>query len=171
MTLTVTAVVGNPKPGSRTRAMAEYVAHAVADGDGEVTVVELSELSTRLFDWSDEAVKSAVATVLASDVAVISTPTYKASYTGLLKSFLDRFGAGDLAGTVVIPLMVAAAPHHAMAVESQLKPVLAELGAVMPTPALALLDSQVDQLGEVLADWTAVSAPLVAAVCQALAAP
>lgn len=170
MALTVAVVVGNPKAGSRTARMAQYVARAVGGPDAEVTLIELSALGPGLFDWSDERVKAAVAAVLASDVAVIASPTYKASFTGLLKSFLDWFGAGQLSGTVVIPLMVAAAPQHALAVETQLKPVLAELGAVMPTSSLALLDSQTDSLDDALAGWTAVSAPLVSAVCSALAA-
>ena len=170
MALTVAVVVGNPKAASRTARMAQYVARAACGPEAEMTLIELSELTAGLFDWTDERVRSAVTAVLDSDVAVIASPTYKASYTGLLKSFLDWFGAGQLAGTVVIPLMVAAAPQHALAVDTQLKPVLGELGAVMPTSSLALLDSQSDSLDDVLADWTAVSAPLVSAMCSALAA-
>ena len=35
----------------------------------------------------------------AGELLVIATPTYKGTYTGLLKLFLDQFGASGLAGS------------------------------------------------------------------------
>ena len=61
---------------------------------------------------------------------VLATPTYKASYTGLLKLFLDVFPAGSLSSTVVMPLIVSGGPAHRHLGDLQLRPVLSELGAV-----------------------------------------
>jgi FMN reductase len=153
----VTAVVGNPRVQSRTRAVAEYVARAVAAvggaPDAEPTVVELAELGGDLFDWQSERVAAVVATVLESDLVVVASPTYKASYTGLLKAFLDRFGHDSLAGTVGVPLMVGGTPEHALAPEVHLRPVLVEIGLSQPTRALFVLESTVDQLDEVVGAW------------------
>ena len=71
---------------------------------------------------------------------IFGSPTYKATYTGLLKLFLDQFPPDGLGGIVAIPLMLGAGPAHALAPELHLKPVLAELGAVCPTPGLYLND-------------------------------
>ena len=60
---------------------------------------------------------------------VVASPTYKATYTGLLKSFLDRYGNNALAATTCVPLMTGAAPIHALAPEAYLRPLLVELGA------------------------------------------
>ena len=68
-----------------------------------------------------------VAEVGAADLVVVASPTYKATYTGLLKLFLDRFSTDGLRG-VAVPLMLGAGPAHALAPELSLRPVLAEIG-------------------------------------------
>jgi FMN reductase len=73
---------------------------------------------------------------------IVASPTYKASFTGVLKCFLDQFPTNGLAGVVAIPLMLGAGPRHALAPELTLKPVLVELGATCPTRAVYLLDSE-----------------------------
>jgi FMN reductase len=92
-------------------------------------------------DWTDAAVNDAIAAVRASDLVIVATPTYKASYTGLLKLFLDRISGGALAGVTAVPLMLGGHWRHSLAAELLLKPVLVELGASCPTRGLFLLDS------------------------------
>jgi FMN reductase len=91
--MTVTVVVGNPKPQSRTLAAANLVAQQLTGREPDV-VIDLTIFGAALLDWSDPHVSAAVATVTASELVVVASPTYKASYTGLLKLFLDRFGGG-----------------------------------------------------------------------------
>lgn len=133
-------VVGNPKPASRTRQAAELVVQRLTGAPPEA-VIELAELGPALLGWGDPAVEAAKRTVRDADLVVVASPTYKATYTGLLKLFLDQFGAGELHGTTAIALMLGASPHHALAGELTLKPVLSEIGCSCPTPALFLLDS------------------------------
>jgi FMN reductase len=98
------------------------------------------------------AVSDAVAAVSSADFLVVASPTYKASYTGVLKAFLDRFPSGGLAGSVAFPLMLGGAWQHALAPEVFLKPVLVELGALCPVRGLYLLESDyVDPSG--LDEW------------------
>lgn len=156
------AVIGNSKLHSRTRDAAERTLAAL--GVDEVTVLEVSELGPALLDWGDPAVKDAVAQVAGADVAVFASPTFKASYTGLLKLFLDQFaGQTGLANVVAIPLMLTAAPRHALAVEYQLRPVLSELGATLPTAPLSLIDSTYTDDG-VIEAWAERWAPVVRAL-------
>jgi FMN reductase len=161
-------VVGNPKPGSRTLTVAEAVAAAAADAAGlsgaERLSLYLVELGPELFDWSSERVRQAVDAVRHCTLAVVASPTYKASYTGLLKSFLDWFATTDLAGVTVVPVMVGAAPQHALAVEVHLRPVLVELGATMPTRGLYVMESQLESLDEVVGAWVAEAGPRLRAV-------
>jgi FMN reductase len=79
--------------------------------------------------------------VRSASLLIVASPTFKATYTGLLKLFLDQFGAGELTGVVGIPLMLGAAARHALAPELSLKPVLVEIGCSCPTSGLYLLDS------------------------------
>jgi FMN reductase len=69
----------------------------------------------------------------------VASPTYKATYPGLLKSFLDWFSTTGLAGVTVVPVMVGAAAQHALAVKTHLRPLLVELGATVPTRGLRAL--------------------------------
>jgi FMN reductase len=134
------AVVGNPKPASRTAEAAGMLAHAL--GAGDVELVDVVTLGAGLLGWGDPAVAAAKATVQGADLLVVASPTYKATYTGLLKLFLDQFEtASGLAGVVAVPLMLGAGPAHALAPELLLKPVLVEIGATCPTSGLYLLDS------------------------------
>ncbi|MEV4316527.1 NAD(P)H-dependent oxidoreductase [Actinocrispum sp. NPDC049592] len=132
-------LVGNPKPASRTLRAALAIRSALPGTDGPV--IDLAEFAGELFDHTSARVAQAVEDVKGVNVLVVASPTYKASYTGLLKAFLDRFGAGSLRGITAVPLLVAASDRHALAVEVHLKPVLAELGLSVPGQGLFLNES------------------------------
>jgi len=153
----ISVVVGNPKAGSRTRTVGEAVAARAASmaglADAPIDVLELAGLGPSLFDWSSPAVRTAVDALAASRLAVIATPVYKATYTGLLKSFLDWFGQTGLHGVVAVPVMVGAAPQHALALEVHLRPLLVEIGATVPTRGLFVLEDQLDRLDDVIDTW------------------
>jgi FMN reductase len=154
----ITVVVGNPKRASRTRTVAEAVAAraggalslpAVTDDD----VVELADLGPSLFDWTSADVRQRVEQLSASRLAVIATPIYKATYTGLLKAFLDWFGQTGLSGVTAIPVMVGAGSQHALAVEVHLRPVLIEIGARVPTRGVFVRDDELDIIDATLDAW------------------
>lgn len=137
----VTVVVGNPKAGSRTLDAATMLATALTGAPPDATV-DVVTLGAALLGWGDEGVAAAVKRVQESDLVVVASPTFKASYTGLLKLFLDQFATGDgMKNVVAVPLMLGAGPTHAMAPDLLLKPVLVELGATAPAPGLYLIDS------------------------------
>jgi FMN reductase len=168
----VTVVVGNPKAKSRTRGVAEKVAAAAAAAAGlpegtTTAVIELADLGPQLFDWSSAEVRAAADALSASSLAVIATPVYKATYTGLLKSFLDRFPPQGLAGVTAVPLMLGAAPGHALAPELTLRPVLTEIGAIVPVRGLFVLDAAYDGPGA-YAPWLARSRSVVTALLDRL---
>ncbi len=154
---TVGVVVGNPKARSRTLEVASRVATAAARATAletaERITVDLADLGPQLFDWGSPEVRGAVESVRTCALAVVASPTYKASYTGLLKSFLDWFSTTDLLGVCVIPVMVGAGRDHALAVEVHLRPVLVELGATLPTRGLYVTEDQLDLLDDVVGAW------------------
>ena len=155
---TTTIVVGNPKANSRTLESARVVTAAIVDAvgwsDGAPAVeIDLALVANELFDWQSAAVAAHVDLLRRSRLAVVASPVYKATYTGLLKAFLDRIGHGELHEVVVVPLMVGGAPQHALAVEVYLRPLLAELGAVLPTRGLFLLESELANVPELIDKW------------------
>jgi FMN reductase len=153
----VTVVVGNPKPKSRTYEAAVLVAERLT-GAPPGLVIDVVDLGAGLLGWGDPAVSEAVAAVCASTLVVVASPTYKATYTGLLKLLLDQVPTDAMAGVRAVPLMLGAGPRHALAPELLLKPVLVELGATCPTQGLYLVDS--DWADEaVLGPWLARARP------------
>ena len=152
----VVAVVGNPKPASRTAFAARLVAQELETliGTGlEPDVIDLAEHGASLLSWGDSAVAALKARVLAAPALVVATPTYKATYTGLLKLFLDQFDAGELAGVVTVPVMTGAATVHALALDVHLVPVLVEIGASCPVRGPFLAGPEVDDPAAAVDSW------------------
>lgn len=162
----VAVVVGNPKPQSRTLEAATYVATELTGREPDL-VVDLAQLGARLLDWQDEMVTEIVAEVGAADLVVVASPTYKGTYTGLLKLFLDRFASGPEGGLrgVAVPLMLGGGPAHALAPELTLRPVLTEIGGTVVSPGLYVVDSAHDD-PSAYAAWLARSAPTITALLE-----
>ncbi|UXA17763.1 NADPH-dependent FMN reductase [Mycobacterium sp. SMC-4] len=148
-------VVGNPKPNSRTRAAAELVAERLSGATPE-HVIDVVDLGSGLLGWGDPKVAQAKEIVKSAQCLLVASPTFKATYTGLLKLFLDQFGQGELGGLTTFPLMLGGSPTHALAPELTLRPVLVEIGASCPAPSLYLLDSDYATSPE-LDTWLAIA--------------
>ncbi|NAS27452.1 NADPH-dependent oxidoreductase [Herbidospora sp. NEAU-GS84] len=148
----IVTLVGNPRGGSRTLTVAVAAAEAALGSTGDV--VDLAGLAPHLFAPQPvAAVEVALDLVKDADVLVVASPTYKGTYTGLLKAFLDRLPPRALAGKHALPLLVMGGAQHALAVEVHFRPLLVELGAIVPTPGLAVLESQLADLDAVLKPW------------------
>ncbi|SFP35777.1 FMN reductase [Actinomadura madurae] len=151
----IAVVVGNPKPRSRTFLVAEAVADRVAEhlcGHRKITI-DLIDHADRIFRWPDDGMNELAEAVRTSDIVVVASPTYKASYTGLLKSFLDRYASNSLLGVRTIPILTASAPEHALAVEFALRPLLVELGASVPTRGLYFPMSSMPRFDATIDAW------------------
>lgn len=181
----VVTVVGNPKPGSRTAFAASSVAELLASELGTPfrtdRVIELASLSAALFrprggDWAETEADLEAATALedaldlttSASVLVLATPVYKASFTGLLKAFLDLLPGQSLSGAVAVPVTVSGSPAHRLLADLQLRPVLTELGASVPTPGVALTEADLDDLQLPISAWVSVNAGLIQAATIAL---
>lgn len=137
------------------------------EGD-DTTIIDLATSASTVFDQSDPTMVGFAQVVDACDVVVFASPTYKATYTGLLKAFLDRFPSDGLRGLVAVPLMVGGAPNHALAPDVYLRPLLVELGALVPSASLFVLDSQLDSTGEQIDEWCGRAAGPIAACARTL---
>jgi FMN reductase len=157
-----TVIAGNPKPASRTLEAGKLLARTLTGSEPDHTI-DAVELGPGLLGWGDPLVADAVETVKGSDLLIVASPTFKATYTGLLKLFLDQFETGTgLAGVVAVPLMLGAGPAHFMAPEYLLKPVLVELGAACPAQGLYIHDKSSDQ-PEAYLPWAAQWGPALTA--------
>jgi FMN reductase len=126
--------------------------------------VDLAEVASELFDPESPTVKGLLHDVAASELVVVASPTFKATYTGLLKSFFDRYGSNALSSSVAVGVMTGAAPVHALAVEVHLRPLLVELGASAPTRGLYVTEQQFDDLDAAIGGWADVASSIIGRV-------
>ncbi len=159
----ICVLVGNPKAGSRTLAAAEALAGRLAGSADSVETIDLANHTSDVFQWPSDTMDGLTEQVAGSDVLIVASPTYKASYTGLLKSFLDRYGAFGLRGVHAVPLMTGADRGHAMAPDVNLRPLLAELAASVPTQSLYIETPRIESLDEILDAWLESNAHLLPA--------
>jgi FMN reductase len=165
----IASLVGNPRPESRTHGLARTLSEQIARALGSAVVaeVDLALFGYRVLDPADDAVTAAVGEILAADLLVVASPTYKATYSGLLKSFLDRFGTASLAGTAAVPVLLGGAPDHRLAVDVHFTPLLLELGAAVPARGLFVLEAEVADFGTAAAAWADAHAPALLAASRA----
>lgn len=136
--MNIVAVSAGESASSKTRAL---VASVVDD------VIDLSELSADglLGRTPDEAVADAVARAASADVLVVATPVYRATYSGALKAFFDRFQPHALSNTAVVLVATAMIPEHFLALDTGGRALVASLdGLTVPKVVYATHDDFVD---------------------------
>ncbi|MBC7290745.1 MAG: NADPH-dependent FMN reductase [Actinotalea sp.] len=155
----VLVLTASPSITSRTSALAHHVADELVLSGHDVRVVDLRDLPAAALlaaDTSAPQVLDAVQALLASDGVIVATPIYKASYSGLLKVFLDLLPQRALEGKVVLPLATGGTVAHLLAIDYSLRPVLVSLGAAHITTGRFVLDQHIDHRsgGPLLVDET-----------------
>lgn len=164
-------LVGNPRAGSRTASLAGELAAQLAGalppgGADQPEVLELADLVGLTFT-AEPAVAARphpdpMGAVRSADLLLVATPTYKGTYTGLLKVFFDGYQAGDLDGVVAVPVAIAGKPEHQQSVGATLRDLLVELGATVPAEPLVLLEPEVPEAPRHVATWVTTHGPAVA---------
>lgn len=81
-----------------------------------------------------------------SNIIVILTPVYKASFTGVLKTYLDLLPQNGLEGKTVLPIAIGGTFGHLLMLDYALKPVLCALGATHILKGTFILDSQIKKI-------------------------
>ncbi|MCL3860271.1 NADPH-dependent FMN reductase [Actinotalea sp. K2] len=142
-------LTGSPSARSRTSALALHVGDELAADGHDVQVIHLRELPAGALlsaDTTDPDIAHAVRAVIGADSLIVATPIYKASYSGLLKVFLDLLPQSALQGKAVLPLATGGTVAHLLAIDYSLRPVLVSLGARHITTGRFVLDTDIDHL-------------------------
>lgn len=144
--MSVLLIAGSPSAPSRSSALLDCVADRLARRDIESRHLRVRDLPAQalvLADFSAPAISTATSEVAQAEVIVISTPVYMAAYSGVLKTFLDLLPQTALKGKTVLPLATGGSPHHMLALDYALRPVLQSLGARHILPGVYASDAQV----------------------------
>ncbi|WP_316520403.1 FMN reductase [Kitasatospora brasiliensis] len=147
----VVVSAGLSKPSS-TRLLADRLADSTVrrlapEGrEVEVTVVELRDLAVEIANnfvtgFPGAGLRAAIEAVTEADALIAVTPVFKASYSGLFKSFFDVLDDDVLTGKPVLIAATGGTPRHSLVLEHAVRPLFGYLRAVvLPTAVYAATD-------------------------------
>jgi FMN reductase len=126
-------ISGSPSTTSKSRQLLERARADLEAAGYATTIIELNALpaDALLGRRSANEVKSALEAVIAARIVVASSPTYRATYSGLLKTFFDLLPPDSLKGKIGIPLLTGGSPLHQLAVDHTFRPLFASLCATV----------------------------------------
>ena len=142
--MSIVALAGSPSANSRSTALLRHVLDRFAESEPrhEIVLRDLPPAALVRADVDDPAIRRARDQVACASLVVVATPIYKASYSGLLKTFLDLLPQDALRGKTVLALGTGGSAAHLLALDYALKPVLAALGARHILDSIYAVDAQ-----------------------------
>ncbi|MDG0854277.1 NADPH-dependent FMN reductase [Roseateles puraquae] len=141
----ITSLSASPSERSRSAWLTQFALTRLEGRAGrhhDILVRALPAEALLSADVQDPAIAAAVQAVEAAELVIVSTPIYKAAYSGLLKVFLDLLPPDALRGKLVLPLATGGSPAHFLALDYALKPVLSALGARHVLDSVFATDAQ-----------------------------
>lgn len=145
MTPFVVGISGSPSATSHSRTLLELALTALERHSGSpARRIDLAQLPADglLGRRQDRDVLGALRAVEGAGILVVSSPIYRATYSGLLKVFFDLLPQDALEGAVAIPIATGGGPGHFLAIDHGLRPLLASLGALVTAGGIYATDSQ-----------------------------
>lgn len=128
----IAVISGTPNRHSRLYGLVDYSVEKLKEAGHEISYIHVAELPPEDLiraNFGSQAIKAAQGLVADADAVIVASPVYKASYTGILKTFLDLIPERGLHGKLSLPLFIGGTIAHLLAVDYALKPVLTALGA------------------------------------------
>ena len=144
--MSVLLIAGSPSERSRSATLLAQVGQRLAQHRIHAATLNIRNLDAQAllqaqFDHPD--VVKAAQQVANAKVIVVATPVYKAAYSGVLKVFIDLLAQNALKGKTVLPLATGGSPHHMLALDYALRPVLQSLGPRHILPGIYASDAQI----------------------------
>jgi FMN reductase len=144
MTTKLVVVSAGLSTPSSTRLLADRLTAAVgARVETEVTVIELRDLAhditnNLLTGFAAPKLQDAIDALSTADGAILVTPIFTTSYSGLFKSFLDVLDPDALSGLPVLIAATGGTERHSLALDYSIRPLFTYLHAVVvPTAVYA----------------------------------
>jgi FMN reductase len=136
---------GSPSSPSTTWRLLQLLGERLAALGHRTVALQVRQLPAEALlraDPEDAALREALALVAGADAIVVGTPVYKASFSGVLKVFLDLLPQDGLAGKLVLPVATGGSQSHMLALDYALRPVLAALAPRHILPSIYAASTQ-----------------------------
>ncbi|AOZ88970.1 FMN reductase (NADPH) [Bacillus xiamenensis] len=142
----VTIIAGGHSVQSRLTGVLQHVKHRLTLNGIDVHIIQVHQLPSDALigaDFSNEDIVKAIGLVNESDGVIVLTPVYKASFSGILKTFLDLLPQKAFQGKPVLPCVLGGTYGHLLVIEYALKPIIHQLGATAVQSGVYVVDHQV----------------------------
>jgi FMN reductase len=142
----IVGLLGSPSVSSRSAALLQLAQARLQGVASRLHTISLRDLPAEPLvqaQFDHPLIRQALQEVAEAQVVLVSTPIYKAAYSGLLKAFLDLLPQDGLRDKTVVPLATGGSIAHLLALDYALKPVLSALGARDILDPVFATDSQI----------------------------
>ncbi|HWJ78695.1 MAG TPA: NADPH-dependent FMN reductase [Niallia sp.] len=145
----VVLIIGAPNDQSRLNGLVDYTIQQLEKDHVSYEVIKVHELPAEDLikaNFNSEKIKASTKKVEEADGVILFTPVYKATYSGILKTFLDLLPQKGFENKIVWPIVIGGSFGHLLAIEYGLNPLLTALGAVHINKGVYAVDQDIARL-------------------------
>lgn len=141
----IVLISGSPSATSKSIAVLDYIRNRLTELQHLSATFSIRDFPAEdlvLAKYDSPSFDKIKALVAGAAGIVVSTPIYKAAYSGGLKTLLDILPQTAFKNKTVLPIATGGSPSHLLAIEYALKPVLSALAATDLLQGVYLVDGQ-----------------------------
>ena len=147
----VSIIVGAPNEYSRLNDILDFVTNVLKEKGIYYETINVHNLPAEDLikaNFDSGAIIKANEVIKKSTGVIILSPVYKASYSGILKTYLDLLPQKGLKDKVILPLILGGSFGHLLTIQYALNPVLSVLGATTISNGVYTIDQHIERTGE-----------------------
>lgn len=153
----VVTIAGAPSSTSRASRLLTHIQGILEQQGFSVSPISVTDLPAEDLvkgNFQSPQLQQITQRVEACRGVIISTPVYKASYTGVLKALLDLLPQYAFAGKTILPIAVGGTLNHLLAIDFSMKPLFTIMGATSVLRGVYIVSSQIqsDDAGQIRLD-------------------
>lgn len=144
--MSILLLSGSPSLASKSVRILRHIGNRLDALGYEHSLLQVRELPAQALlhaDFGNPDLQAAKFKIARAQAIVIGTPIYKASFSGVLKTFLDILPQDGLEGKLILPLATGGSQSHMLALDYGLRPVLSALGARHVLSGIYATDAQI----------------------------
>ncbi|KMK76502.1 NADPH-dependent FMN reductase [Alkalihalobacillus pseudalcaliphilus] len=141
-------ISGSPNKGSRLQGLIKYTQQYFVKEGVKTDIIHVHDLPAEALiqaQFNNEKVKRFHKQVEKADKIIVASQVYKASFTGILKTYLDLLPQNAFKGKPILPLVIGGSLAHLLMVDYSFKPVLSALGAKSIYKGIFVVETEVSK--------------------------
>jgi FMN reductase len=141
----IVIISGSPTQPSRSSVISSFIEKILVKQGHQVSNITVRNFPPEdliYANFKSPAINRALAKIEQAQAVVVVTPVYKATYTGVLKTFFDLIPEKGLANKIILPIASGGSIAHLLSLEYAFKPLFSVLGSQEIISGVYLVDSQ-----------------------------